>query len=72
MTTVRKVSKPPMQLVSLPEAARLLGGCSERTVRRWISEGRLRAYRIGPRFIRLDLAEVEAMLSPIPTAEAKN
>lgn len=39
-----------------------------RTVRRWIAEGRLTAYRVGPTLIRLDVAEVDRLLSPIPTA----
>ncbi|WP_245551779.1 helix-turn-helix domain-containing protein [Gordonia hirsuta] len=31
---------------------------STRTVRRYLASGRLRGYRIGPRMIRLDAAEV--------------
>ena len=27
---------------------------STRTLRRWIAEGRLQAYRVGPRLVRLD------------------
>lgn len=37
-----------------------------RTVRRWIAAGRLRAYRTGPRLIRLDIDEVDALLTPVP------
>lgn len=39
-----------------------------KTVRRWIAEGRLTAYRVGPRLIRLDKDEVDALLTPIPVA----
>jgi excisionase family DNA binding protein len=55
------------ELVSLAEAGRLLN-CSPRTVRRRIADGQLRAYRNGPRLIAIDLADVEALLQPIPSA----
>jgi excisionase family DNA binding protein len=41
------------------------------TVRRWVRAGRLRAYRVGPRLLKIDLNEVESMLTPIPTAGAE-
>jgi excisionase family DNA binding protein len=34
----------------------------ERTVRLMIEDGRLRAYRLGPRIVRLDLNEVDAAM----------
>lgn len=40
------------------------------TIRRYISQGRLTGYRMGRRLIRVDLNELDAMLQPIPTAEA--
>lgn len=43
-------------------------GVSTRTIRRRIAEGHLTGYRFGPRLIRLDPAEVDAALHPIPTA----
>jgi excisionase family DNA binding protein len=43
-------------------------GVSPRTVRRLIAAGRLKAYRIGPRIIRLDKAELDSVMQPIPTA----
>jgi excisionase family DNA binding protein len=39
----------------------------QRTIRRWISAGLLTGYRAGPRLIRVDLNELDAMLSEIPT-----
>ncbi len=39
-----------------------------RTLRRRISEGRLKAYRVGPRQIRIKVADLDALLAPIPTA----
>lgn len=38
-------------------------GVSDRTVRRWISEGRLKAVRLSERCIRIDTAEVERFLA---------
>lgn len=39
-----------------------------RTIRRWISAGLLKGYRAGPRLLRVNLNELDAMLSEIPTA----
>lgn len=45
-----------------------LWGVSERTVRSWIAEGRVPAYRVGTRALRLDLDEVEAaLMRPVRT-----
>jgi excisionase family DNA binding protein len=37
---------------------------SVRTLRRWIAQGRLNAYRAGPRLLRIDPEEVDAMMKP--------
>ena len=58
---------PPKRLVPLDDAAEYVS-CNERTIRRYIAAGRLTGYRVGPRLIRVDLDELEAMLRPIPTA----
>ena len=55
------------RLVSLSKAAAYLD-TSPRSVRRAIAEGRLAGYRFGPRTLRVDLNEIEAVLRPIPTA----
>lgn len=52
--------------LSLKEAAEW-HGVSERTLRRRIAEGRLPAYRVGPRTIRVRAEDVEALAKPIPT-----
>jgi excisionase family DNA binding protein len=57
------------QYVSLAEAQGILG-VSNRTLRRWIAEGRLSAYRLGPRMIRLDGDELDRLARPIPSAAA--
>jgi excisionase family DNA binding protein len=43
-------------------------GVSEKTLRRWIAGGILTGYRVGPRMIRVDLDELEAIMRPIPSA----
>jgi excisionase family DNA binding protein len=52
-------------LIDIPEAAEHLRVCTK-TVRRFISDGKLTGYRVG-RLIRVDLAEVDALAAPIPT-----
>lgn len=55
--------------ITQQEAAKLLG-LTDRTVRNMIADGRLLAYQLGPRVIRLRLDEVEAALQPIPGGAA--
>ena len=40
-------------------------GVDVKTVRRWIAQGRLAAYRVGPRLIRVDRASILKLASPI-------
>jgi excisionase family DNA binding protein len=41
---------------------------SRQTVRRWIASGRITAYRVEPRLIRIDLEEIEAkIIHTVPT-----
>lgn len=57
------------QLVSIADAAQYTA-TSTKTIRRWLANGSLTGYRIGPRLIRVDLNELDAGLRPIPsTAE---
>lgn len=44
--------------------------CSTKTVRRYITEGLLPGYRLGPRQIRVRQSDVEALAKPIEPAEA--
>ena len=48
------------QLISMTEAAARLD-ISTRTLRRYIAAGRLTAYRIGPRLIKIDAAELDQL-----------
>ena len=54
---------------TIAEAAGRLG-VHPNTVRRHIAAGRLAAHRLGPRLIRLDPRQVDALLRPIPSAAA--
>jgi len=56
-------------LASLPSAADY-ARVSVKTIRRRIADGTLTGYRMGPRLIRVDLNELDAILSPIPTMGA--
>jgi excisionase family DNA binding protein len=65
---VPALSSPPRRYISTEEAADFLG-VSKRTVRRWIDQGQLTGYRVGPRYIRVDANEVEtAMVRQMPVA----
>jgi excisionase family DNA binding protein len=55
------------QFESLTQAAERTG-LSTRTLRRRIAAGLLAAYRAGPRVIRLDPADVDHLLVPVPNA----
>lgn len=79
MTDSTKTSAPPKatrgseptqrRLESIAVAAEY-ANISTRSVRRYISQGRLTGYRVGIRLIRVDLNEVdERILRRIPTAE---
>lgn len=46
--------------ISISEAAELKS-VSPLTIRRWIQQGKLRAYRYGPKTIRIRVADLEAM-----------
>lgn len=58
----------PTEWVSIEEFSRHVG-VSKPTVRRWIAQGRITAYRLGPQLIRINRAEADSQLCrPIPTA----
>ncbi len=53
--------------LSQSEAADYLG-VADRTIRAYIARGELRGHRVkGSRLVRIDRADLDAMLSPIPT-----
>lgn len=57
-----KESQPTLS--SLEVAAKMCD-VHPRTIRRWISQGRIRAYRVGPRLIKVDLAELNRVVQPV-------
>lgn len=63
----RTFSSQPRRLVSIQQAAAECS-VSSKTIRRRIADGSLTAYRLGPRVIRVDHAELTALLRPIPAA----
>jgi len=67
--TNNKASTATRRLAPLSVAA-AYAGCHPRTVRRRIADGSLVGYRMGPRMIRVDLNELDSLLSPIPTMAA--
>ncbi len=64
MTRIDRIEQDRKLYITLQEAADILG-VSTRTVRAMIADGRLRGYRLGPRVVRLRLAEVESALQPM-------
>lgn len=52
-------------LVTVSRAAELIG-ISSNTLRRWIDDGKVSAYRVGDHSIRLDRDEVLALVQPLP------
>ena len=56
-------------LLTMQQAAEMLG-CTPKTLRALVSRGTIRAYRLGPRQIRLKREDVLSALQPIPTTHA--
>lgn len=62
--SLREKSSALPSMLSMSETAHVLG-LSERTVRRYIASGQLRAHRLGPRMIRVERESVSGLLRPI-------
>lgn len=61
-------TSPHRRRLAAPAEAAAYAHVSPRTIRRRVADGTLTGYRFGPRLIRVDLDELEALLRPIPTA----
>jgi excisionase family DNA binding protein len=59
----------PQQLITIGAAAERLG-LDDRTVRRYVADGKLPAYRVGAKLVRVNLPDVEALIRPIPAVGA--
>jgi len=57
------------RMISLDAAGDRLS-LDQRTIRKWIAEGRLTGYRVGTKALRVDIDEVDALAKPIPTASS--
>lgn len=67
MATKTAIPEQIHRWASLPDAATYLG-VSQKTLRRMIQDGTITGYRINSRLIRLDLNELDTVLSPIQSA----
>lgn len=56
---------PSRRWVDQRQAAEYLG-ITDRTLRRMIAAGDLPAYRLGKKMLRVDMADLDALLRPIP------
>lgn len=54
--------------VGIPEAATYLD-VTTKTVRRMIARGQLEAYRLGDRLIKIRIADLDALMTPVGGAE---
>lgn len=65
----RDVKFRPQRLTGVDNAAKY-ADVSTRTIRRWIAQGLIPGYRVGPRLVKVDLADLDKLARRIPTAEA--
>ena len=63
-TTKRHRQRHTPELIGLQEAADRCG-VHYRTIRRYVSSGRLSAVRVGPRLLKVDVADVDALKRPV-------
>jgi excisionase family DNA binding protein len=43
-------------------------GVSSRTIRRYIVAGRITGYRVGPKLLKVDLNEIDRIITPVAAA----
>lgn len=63
-TPSRRGRRQPPGYIGIQEAAAYLG-VDDKTIRRAIAAGRLKASRLGPKLIKIKMADLEAMLTPM-------
>lgn len=59
-------TKTRRRLARIPLAAEYLD-VSERTIQRWIADGRISGYRVGGKLVRVDLDQLDELVRPIQT-----
>jgi len=57
--------QPAAPWVTVADAARRLS-ISEKTIRRWITLGQLETSRVGARMIRINPADLDKLITPVP------
>lgn len=62
---------PEHDLLTVAEAARILK-VSQVTIHRWLKQGRLPSYHLGPRYIRIRRSDLGAVLKPAGPQEARH
>jgi excisionase family DNA binding protein len=65
------LSKEQRRWASVRGAA-VYAPCSEKSIRNYIASGELPAYRFGPKNIRIDLDDLDALFTRIPAVEASD
>jgi excisionase family DNA binding protein len=52
------------ELIGIQEAANRCG-VHYRTLRRWVAEGRINAVRVGPRLLKVAVADLDSLKQPV-------
>lgn len=60
---------PEHDLLTVAEAARILK-VSQVTIHRWLKQGRIPSYHLGPRYIRIRRSDLGAVLKPARRSQA--
>jgi excisionase family DNA binding protein len=66
----RRTARSHRDFISVAEAAEYTG-LGERTLRRYIAGGTLTGYRVGERLIKVDVAELDQLIRPIPAVSPR-
>ena len=66
MPSNRRERRHP-ELIGVHEAAQYCG-VDPCTLRRWVTAGHLNAYRVGPKLIKVDVAELDKIFQPVVVA----
>lgn len=60
-------SEPSRRYLSVAKAAAYCD-VTTRTIYRWIADGHLTAYRVGPVLLRVDLSDLDRLMQPVAAA----
>ncbi|GAB2575911.1 helix-turn-helix domain-containing protein [Microlunatus antarcticus] len=68
MTRSPAPTAPKRRLTDIATGASALG-VDPRTIRRWIADGRLPGYRVGGKLLRVDMADIDALVTPVTSTK---